>query len=262
VPYEQVHRTEGGHDVRGKKNYLPPAMLVLGYGVLWFTEDEDTMERHVRPLFVEAASEETLEKAVPEDDIQVAQVVEDADEAKDSDEEDIDILPTTAAEEDKYHLHEYGSASEQEEAPEEQPSKPEPEEPTSFSKRYLSAKQRRDLKRGKSVHQDDESEESEVDEVASTITNLSVSKQKIAPQVRGKRGKMKKMKAKYADQSDEERELARRLLGDKSEKVKAVDDNPVPQPKPDVVKADKKAAPAPTPRPPRQIEDEPLEVML
>jgi hypothetical protein len=260
VPYEQVHRTEGGHDVRGKKNYLPPAMLVLGYGVLWFTEDEDTMERHVRPLFFEAASEETLEEAIPEDDILAEQVVDGTGEVKDANEEDVDVLPA-AGEEDKYNLHEYGSASD-EEAPEEQQSKPEPEEATTSSKRYLSAKQRRDLRKGKSVNQEDESEDSEVDEVASSITNLSVSKQKTVPQVRGKRGKMKKMKAKYADQSDEERELARRLLGDKSEKVKAVDDNPVPQPKPDVVKAEKKAAPTPTPRPPRQIEDEPLEVML
>lgn len=36
------------------------------------------------------------------------------------------------------------------------------------------------------------------------------------PLPRGKRGKMKKTKTKYAEQSDEERELARKLLGGKS----------------------------------------------
>ena len=53
VPYSQVQRGDAGYEVRGKKNFLPPAMLVLGYGILWTTEDEETMERHARTLLVE-----------------------------------------------------------------------------------------------------------------------------------------------------------------------------------------------------------------
>src|SRR5579859_1697857 len=50
VTYDQILKREGTHEVRGKKNFLPPAMLVLGYGMLWSTEDEETQERHARKL--------------------------------------------------------------------------------------------------------------------------------------------------------------------------------------------------------------------
>ena len=73
VPYSQVQRGDAGYEVRGKKNFLPPAMLVLGYGILWTTEDEETMERHARTLLVETETppeppyEIEAEEAIEED---------------------------------------------------------------------------------------------------------------------------------------------------------------------------------------------------
>lgn len=77
VSYEQVRKTAAGgdylppgvFDVSGKKNYLPPAQLVLGYGVLWMV-DEDGRKRHGRHRMEEG------EKAVP-DAVEGKQQVED-----------------------------------------------------------------------------------------------------------------------------------------------------------------------------------------
>ena len=226
---------EGGYDIRGKKNFLPPAMLVLGYGVLWTTEDEETMERHARPLLEVSATE------IPQDepDEQV-----DVDDESDSDDKSNEAK-------DKYNLDQYGSASEEEEIVQEL------ETPQTSTKRHLSAKQRRDLKKGKPVQ--DDSEESDVEEVSSSIGTMTLSKPKSAPKVRGKKAKMKKMKARYADQSDEERELARKLLGAKS----ATAEKPT-----EVPSADKVDVPTPVkkttpiPRPPKPVVDEPLEVLF
>ena len=258
---------EGSHDVTGKKNYLPPATLVLGYGVLWMTDDEGTMQRHERQLITTEAppdpEEEKQEAAVEE-------VESDGDESSneidvvEKHEGDDEWLATNEAEgqpEDKYHLDEFGSpeVDQEEEKKENLPT----ESSVPPSKRHLTAKQRRDLKKGKSIqsHPDSEkqkdSEYDQIDEPTSILNVTAVSKQKPQPIVRGKRGKMKKIKAKYADQSDEERELARKLLGGKG----PVEKNPEPTPPQPIQPIKKPPAPAPPPRPPKPIEDEPLEVL-
>ena len=267
VPFGQVQMRDGGHDVRGKKNYLPPAMLVLGYGVLWTTEDQETMQRHERPLVTtEAPPDPDKEKQEcfvddEESDGEESSNEIDAVEVK---HENADDEPTTneaeGQREDKYNLDEFGSPEvEQEEDKEE-------DLPTRSSalptKRRLTAKQRRDLKKGKSIppHPDLEkqknSEDDEVDEATSTLNATSISKPKPQPIVRGKKGKLKKMKAKYADQSDEERELARKLLGGKAPEEK----NPEPAPAQPIQPIKKPPAPPSAPRPEKPIVDEALEV--
>lgn len=225
---------EGGYDIRGKKNFLPPAMLVLGYGVLWTTEDEETMERHARPLLEMSATE------VPYDEPE--EHIENNDDG-DSDNEN--------EAEDKYNLDQLGSASEEEVVQEH-------ESAQTSTKRHLSAKQRRDLKKGKPVQ--DDSEESDVDEVSSSIQTMTLSKPKSTPKVRGKKGKMKKMKSRYADQSDEERELARKLLGAKSTTAEKPAEEVLSANKVDLPPPVKKAIPIPRPRKP--VIDEPLEVLF
>lgn len=268
VSYSQIERKEREHVIRGKKNYLPPAMLVLGYGILWTTEDEETMERHERTLITEStdenidvAREDTGPTGIVEVEDEPSAAVEyaNAEESSGSDGEASNTAEDNKAEEDKYNLDQYGSVSEDEVAiPEQEPSLHQPS-----TKRHLSAKQRRDLKKGKSIHPDDESDNSEVDDVASSITSMSLSKSKPPPKVRGKKAKLKKMKARYADQSDEERELARKLLGTKSS---------IPQPSQEVgasgssgetgkeLQSIKKAPPSQPPRPPKPVVDEPVEV--
>jgi hypothetical protein len=255
VPYSQVQRDDAGYEVRGKKNFLPPAMLVLGYGILWTTEDEETMERHARTLLVEPETpaepsyeieeEEAVDGDAP-DDVKEEPTKDDSDseDAESNDEGKDNSI--NRHDQDKYNLAEYGSASDPESVePASQATQPQ-------TKRYLSAKQRRDLKKGKQ-HEDQDSD-SDVDEITSSITTLSV-KSKPQPQVRGKKGKQKKIKSRYADQSDEERELARKLLGaktetpEKLEEIKPVDNKPSP------------TKPIPKPRlPPKPSVDEPVEV--
>src|SRR5579871_1502543 len=107
VPYSQVQRNEGGHVVKGK-NFLPPATLVLGYAVLWLTEDEDTMERHVRQLtgqLAEAIAEEPVDE-MGEGDEQVDE------EGRGKDNVGMEAPNVHDFPEDKYNLSEYGSASE------------------------------------------------------------------------------------------------------------------------------------------------------
>jgi hypothetical protein len=256
VPYSQVQRRDAGYEIRGKKAYLSPAMLVLGYGILWTTEDEETMERHKRTLTADTSETPTnadVDDADTADDDDIAGQVEEQPNAVDANNEtDSDGTESNKLDEDddgqdqdKYNLAEFGSASEhEEEQPESKSAQP--------SKRHLSAKQRRDMKKGKTQQSVDS--DSDVDDVTSSIDTLSLQK-KPQPKVRGKKGKMKKIKARYADQSDEERELARKLLGAKPEKpqeseVKLVEEVKAPTPKP-----------KPTPRlPPKPPVDELLEV--
>jgi hypothetical protein len=246
VNSSQIQRREGGYDVRGKKNYLPPAMLVLGYGILWTTEDEETMERHARPLL--ATSEENT-NILPsaEDEEEQGDNVQDA--GSESDDASNDVKN-----EDKYNLDQYGSASEDNEGEEIKTEVSQSVQPT--TKRYLSAKQRRNLKKGKPI-QDDSDEESEIDEVTTSVSEMSIKTPKQTPNVRGKKGKMKKIKAKYAEQSDEERELARKLLGAKSTVRKNED---IPSSTVDNKSTPPIKKPVPIPRPPKPIIDEPLEV--
>lgn len=245
VPYLQVHRNEGGHVVKGKKNFLPPATLVLGYAVLWSTEDEDTMERHVRQLTGQPAAEE------PEDE--TGEGGEQVDEeGSGSDNVAIEASNVHDFPEDKYNLSEYGSASEEAEVDVE----PEPGSHQTPTRVYLSAKQRRDLKKGKPLRSHQESDDSEVDEVISSVRAISVSKPKTAPQVRGKKGKFKKIKAKYADQGDDEKRLAQKLLGAKPDILEEPKEKTGPlglEPTP------VKTVVEPSPRPPRRIVEEPLE---
>jgi hypothetical protein len=275
VPYSQIQRKEGGYDVRGKKNYLPPVMLVLGYGILWTAEDEETMERHARPLINEnsdANNDRLLGEAAVTDIVEVEdEIREDAADANagESDESDggasivdeVDQNDITKGK-DKYSLDQYGSASEDDiSIPETQSTVP----PTATKRHsHISAKQRRDLKKGKTVQNSDESDDSEIDDVAaSSINAMSVSKSKPGPKVRGKKAKLKKMKVRYAEQSDEERELARKLLGTKGADaatsrqlgaLRTSEGGVTPQ------ELSKEAQPSQPQQPPKPVVDEPLEV--
>jgi hypothetical protein len=249
VPYAQVHLGDTGFEVRGKKNYLPPAMLVLGYGILWTTEDEETMERHARTLVRETprdTAEITADADEPQGDEEVDEPTKQDTESESShsDEKEASI----DGQEDKYNLAEFGSASEDDVEDEISTSIQTP------TKQYLSAKQRRDIKRSKTQPDDD----SDVDEMTSSISTVSLNKSKPQPTVRGKKGRQKKIKARYADQSDEERELARKLLGAKTE----LPEKPKTQDKAteDIKPAQPKLTPKPR-LPPKLSVDEPLEVL-
>jgi hypothetical protein len=229
-------------------------MLVLGYGVLWTTEDEETMQRHERQLITDTPPEGVEEHVPVEDD----DAENDTELASNDDDDEQVTIETEDRQENKYNLDQFGTPEddqEGEELDEQISTEPVP------TRRHLTAKQRRDLKKGKPLDpppetadnsDPDSGADSGVDDVTAALSTTSLSsKQK--PPVRGKRGKAKKVKAKYADQSDEERELTRKLLGGK----------PPVEPKPEdtePVQPVKKPVPLPAPRPPKPLVDEPLEV--
>ena len=264
VPGIQVQRLEGGSfEVKGKRNYLPPAILVLGYAILWTSEDEETQERHVRRIYepiteevpvVDEAGEDLNENSERSVALTEQELEQDLDMRSESDDES--IAHEHIKDDDKYNLQEYGSASDEENEPStiSIPSISNPRGST--QKRFLSAKQRRDLKKGKPVSATQSDSDSDVQDATSSIETVALStKTKAQPKVRGKRGKMKKLKGKYEDQSEEERELARKLLGAKSTTTPSQPTPPTDETKP----LPQKKPPA-VPRPPKPIIDEPLEV--
>src|SRR6202035_5155448 len=145
----------------------PPAMLVLGYGILWTTEDEDTMDRHVRPLIFEnsdgnndrfsgdaaAVDIVDVEDEIREDVANPNGGESDGSDGSKSVIDEVDEDDITR-EKDKYSLDQYGSVSEDDiSTPETQSTVP-----RTTTKRHLSAKQRRDLKKGIPVQNSDESD--------------------------------------------------------------------------------------------------------
>src|SRR5277367_660063 len=266
VPWSQIQKSDGGaaFEVRGKKNYLPPAMLVLGYGILWISEDEETMERHARPLLSDPTAAE-VQDAGGEEEPPTEEMLEEQPEQEglqeqddQSESDDESITHEEVKEEDKYNLNEYGSASDDDttELASTSTALSSQRPPT---KHFLSVKERRDLKKGKPISSAPSESTSELDDLSSSISTLSLSSKsnpQQQPTVRGKKGKMKKLKSKYVDQTDEERDLARKLLGAKAQQVEpsppAVEKVEV---KPTVTKK-----PSPITRPPKPVADEPLEV--
>lgn len=230
-------------------------MLVVGYAILWTTEDEETMERHARPLLTESSqvnvdlTVDEVKDSVDEGDAVVEEIPDEAsqeseaEKAADTDEKGDDVQG------DKYNLEEYGSASEEEPVTPELGTEPPTNSTT--TKQFLSAKQRRDRKKGSNKPED-------MDQVALSISNMSVSKTKSGQQIRGKKGKMKKMKTKYAEQSDDERELARKLLGAKAESARIPSASSSPHPE---LKEEEKSIVKPVPRPAKPIIEESLEVI-
>ncbi|CAO3664318.1 unnamed protein product [Umbelopsis ramanniana] len=87
---------------------------------------------------------------------------------------------------------------------------------TDTRKSYITAKQRRMMKKGKTLDEISQTPEPEANEERQTnskeVNKDSKKSQPIAPS-RGKKGKSKKIKEKYADQDEEERELRMELLG-------------------------------------------------
>ncbi|KAL7747767.1 hypothetical protein RI367_006891 [Sorochytrium milnesiophthora] len=82
------------------------------------------------------------------------------------------------------------------------------------TKRYISAKQRRTMRKKTAggAEDDEESESKPAGKQAGAGKNAPSAATPTA-QVRGKKGKQKKLKSKYADQDDEDRELALAMLG-------------------------------------------------
>lgn len=278
VKFDQVSKTGHGGEylapgvfvVNGTKNFLPPAQLLLGFGTI-FQISEESKAKHKKYRFVEEPPADSSTEAIGNE----GEVEDKNDEGKDDDsdedfpdaklEEDDEDFPDAkldsgteeagAAGEDMN-----GSQSEEEVEDDEARSHQEPLEAednsteaqeddddtaataAKSSKRHLSAKERRDLRKGQSNQRP--GSDLEDASINNSKTNTGVNTPSSVSGVkgalpRGKRGKAKKAAAKYADQDEEERALAMRLLGVQPAHQKAVTEALVSQSKEEDAQAQK-----------------------
>ncbi|XP_012519207.1 PREDICTED: nuclear export mediator factor NEMF [Propithecus coquereli] len=270
--------TTGSFMIRGKKNFLPPSYLMMGFSFLFKVDEscvwrhrgerkvrvqdedmetlasctseliseemeqldggdtsseEDKEELHEIPVEVELVTqvnqeditvesggdelnEELIQEESSEDEGESEEVMKGQDpvgEMKDEGEETLNYPDTTI---DLSHLQSQRSLQKlasKEESSNSSDSK-------SQSRRHLSAKERREMKKKKLpsdsgdlevIEGKDKEKESAVH--IETHQNTSKNVPAVQPMKRGQKSKMKKMKEKYKDQDEEERELIMKLLG-------------------------------------------------
>lgn len=242
VPGEQISKiaptgeflSAGIFNIKGKKSYLPPAQLLLGFGVL-FQISEESKARHFKnrlgdggaggaaaapadgsELEKEVAQEIAQEKADDEDDDDEDDEFPDAGREADENDDDDDDFPDAQEEEQVQEDHEPAVRS------------------NPLQSKGAAADEDNDEDSG-DEESDDEQEGPQPDAAEPTAqeetTNANDSKkqngkaandQKPQPapkekkMTRGKRGKAKRQALKYADQDDEDREMAMKLLGSRA----------------------------------------------
>ncbi|KAL7861751.1 hypothetical protein SRHO_G00131920 [Serrasalmus rhombeus] len=276
--------TTGSFMIRGKKNFLPPSYLIMGFGFL-FKVDEQCVFRHRGERKVK-----TLEEDVEDGISSTAELLEEGEELlgedsategeaeeEDGGEEDSrmtgDEDVVTRETEDGQEAEEYTEAQDASGQTKPETEKPEQKEverhkgekevdeevkseeesidisfpDTTISlthlqsnrgisnagfkqdvskqdnteahgKKYMSAKQRRDMKKKQKQEGDEQHEEAESKREENQGFYASSQSSKIGgatqpPLKRGQKNKLKKIKDKYKDQDEEDRELMMKLLG-------------------------------------------------
>ena len=223
----------GSFMIRGKKNFLQPSQLLMGFTFL-FRLDDISIESHAGERATKAALDEqddpheageprgaaAAEAAAPESRDGEDGSGEEAEEEGGDDEESVPPLELDDESEKEESGDEldvlttpYGvGRSVAAEAPPGQVSRA--SQGTGGS-RHMSAHARRMLKKGQEPHSGEPAKGGDVQPSPKGAPGGGAAKAGPPPQpkhVRGKHGKKKKMK-KYADQDDEDRELAMMLLG-------------------------------------------------
>ncbi|XP_062944566.1 ribosome quality control complex subunit NEMF isoform X2 [Cynocephalus volans] len=270
--------TTGSFMIRGKKNFLPPSYLMMGFSFL-FKVDDSCVWRHrgERKVRVQDEDMETLVSCTSE---LISEEMEQLDGCDTSSEEDKEELHETSgevelvAQVDQQDITVQSGGDEPNEEPIQEESsedegeseevikdwepvgemKDEEEETLNYpdttidlshlqsqrslqklaskeessnlsdsrlqSRRHLSAKERREMKKKKLpsdlvdlevVEEKDREKESAIH--IETPQNTTKNVPAVQPMKRGQKSKMKKMKEKYKDQDEEERELIMKLLG-------------------------------------------------
>ncbi|XP_013365794.1 PREDICTED: nuclear export mediator factor NEMF [Chinchilla lanigera] len=268
--------TTGSFMIRGKKNFLPPSYLMMGFSFL-FKVDESCVWRHrgERKVRVQDEDMETLESCTSELTSEEMEQLDGGNTSSDEDKEELGEAPVEAelvthvgqedvtvqtdvdkineglgqeeSSEDEGESEEVlkdqepiGDLKDEEEGMEypdttidlshlqsqrslqKLPSKEESSNSSdnkSQSRRHLSAKERREMKKKKLpsdsgdlevIEEKDKEKESAVHTEAHQNTSRNAG---VQPMKRGQKSKMKKMKEKYKDQDEEDRELIMKLLG-------------------------------------------------
>ncbi|TYZ65839.1 hypothetical protein PybrP1_008086 [[Pythium] brassicae (nom. inval.)] len=227
----------GSFMIRGRKNYIQPSRLEMGLAIL-FRVDESSVANHR----VDDADDDAVEAA----DASLGEPAEAVASARDS--HDVKEEDATGSDSERVGQEDGGAALvpevaaaaenmapaavEEEEkppsadaAPQETEEQEEAREATERpGRKRLSAKERRDLKKGKLPGaKSDEASASASASVADLkseggagnkgATAAAAAAADAGKNVRGKKGKLKKLKKKYADQDEEDRRLRMEALG-------------------------------------------------
>ncbi|KAI4726060.1 hypothetical protein E4T49_06169 [Aureobasidium sp. EXF-10728] len=239
--------TTGGFMIRGKKNFLPPAQLLLGFAVIWQIS-EQSKAKHVKHRLqnddVRGMTQEANSKAAANDDSDDDFPDAGKDDASDDEFPDVkDEGKTDDSDDDDIpdaHKGDASPASEEARTPEErsnplqpqgaQQSRKQPAEPADEDTNPSDSESEGGEETGEK-EQDSKPEASESAQPQSqgkkTGGKSKSDNSKNVPNqpkqnkpVRGKRGKAKKAAQKYADQDDEDRRLAMEILGSKAAEEK------------------------------------------
>jgi len=202
----------GSFMVRGKKNFLSPAVLLLGFGVV-FKISEESKARHVkhRILDDDSAVGPSVEQST------VGSVVGEEQEAPEMD-EDQRSMPDENDESDVEEEHTPSNPLQTQQQSEQIDSDHEDEPPAEL----ISKLQVEDTPAPpqEPEYQDNESEPDSDDDSQiprssgiQTPSHQAAARKGPAPAKRGKRGKAKKIATKYKDQDEEDRLAAQQLIG-------------------------------------------------
>jgi predicted ribosome quality control (RQC) complex YloA/Tae2 family protein len=203
----------GSFMVRGKKNFLPPAVLLLGFGVV-FQISEESKARHVKHRIQDDGSavgpsvEQSVAESVAGDEPEGLELDEDHDSVADDHDE---------------------SDEEEKQAPSNPlQSGPQPEPIISNGGvepllEQISELHIEDTSKPQDPEAEDDKDESETDDEGpaeipqssdlQTPSRKDTAKKGPAPPKRGKKGKAKKIATKYKDQDEEDRLAAQQLIG-------------------------------------------------
>ena len=202
----------GSFMVRGKKNFLPPAVLLLGFGVM-FKISEESKARHVKHRIQDDDSavgpsvEQSTVGSVVGEEQEAPEMDEDQRSMPDeNDESDVEEEQTPSNPLQTQQQSEQIDSDHEDEPPAERISKLQVEDTSALPQEL--------------EYQDNESEPDSDDDSQiprssgiQTPSHQTSAKKGPAPAKRGKRGKAKKIATKYKDQDEEDRLAAQQLIG-------------------------------------------------
>jgi predicted ribosome quality control (RQC) complex YloA/Tae2 family protein len=201
----------GSFAVKGKKNFLPPAVLLVGFGIL-FLVSEESKGRHTKHRIQEndqvaTVVDDLTAREVPVEKQAAPELDSDNDSIEDDHESDVeDEIPTANP------LQTSGAAH-----------------LVVFDNDDEDLGETKDLKISDEMKQPDQVDEpdSDSDEDALLTTGTQTPSQQLNPKKgplppkRGKKGKAKKIATKYKDQDEEDRLAAQAFLGSSAGQEKA-----------------------------------------
>jgi predicted ribosome quality control (RQC) complex YloA/Tae2 family protein len=238
VPSEHVSKiaptgeflAPGNFNIKGKKSFLPPAQLLLGFGVL-FQISEESKARHFKNRLGNESSTPAPagDESLSADKELVEEILK---ERADEDDDEDDEFPDAGrgADDDHAAAADGDDDDDDDDFPDAQDEDQDNEDhkPTVRSNPLQSQGAAADKNESNSDSDDEDESSDEQDEPQTTETKPEASstkpkqpaksdpEPKQKKMTRGKRGKAKRQAAKYAEQDDEDRELAMKLLGSRA----------------------------------------------